>query len=412
MALYRTFTTGVRVCCRPLSISQQHIRHASLNSAIERGFRQASRSKKSYYDHTSSDDRVHDTRGRAQPGGNADDWAERRSKKKHQYSDEEPERVKAHVQPPKAMPHTHPASEFVYGINAVDAALRCGRRKLYRLYIYQAFGELLDAHKIAVRKAALARNVPVKMAFGPWLRLFDQACSGRPHNGCVLEASHLPLLPVKSLYPLFDPKMDCFGVELAPQSREEAAVNGSSNEVPIIRGDRGKTFPVVLLLDGVLDPGNLGAIIRSAYYLGVDAIVFAGRNSAPLSPVAIKSSAGAAENMTFLHVTNEMDFIKRSQDNGWRFYAAEAPGLGAIVDDGQTQVVNQHPSVLMMGNEGTGLSNRIRRLADSTVSIPNTRNPVMGFSSDPARVDSLNVSVAAALLMEKFLHVPMEISQA
>lgn len=429
MSFYRTIAR-IRLC-RQTSVrryDQTPVRYASLNSAIERGLRQTDRSLKTPNRATKlpicdrrdtfndarrgrrweEDDETEETTTSQPPG-------RRRERRRREYTDEEPERVKPHVKTPNSIPHFHPASEFIYGANAVEAALRCSRRKLYRLYIYQAAGEQLNDHKIAMRKIALSKHVSVKMAFGDWYRLFDKASGSRPHNGYILEASRLPVLPAKSFYPLFDPLGDCFGVELGPQSREEMAVNGSNNEIPIVRGSRGnqKRYPVVLLLEGILDPGNLGAIIRSAYYLGVDAVVFAGRNSAPLSPVAIKASAGAAENMTFIRVTNETDFIERSQGNGWRFYAADPPGLRTTSDvHSDIQAVNQSPAVIMLGSEGTGLNNHIKRLADSFVSIPGVRNSIIGVSSDPLQVDSLNVSVAAALLMEKFLHVPVELSPA
>lgn len=402
------------------------IRHASLTSAIGHGIR-----KSRMLESTRARNILnYDRRGR-----NRNDYEDsrpeppsrhpyKRQRNKHSprhiFSDETPERVKEYVMIPPSIPYTTPSSEFLYGANAVEAALRCTRRRLYKLYIYQAAGEELSPQKIALRKLALSKGVQVKMAFGGWDKLLDRATDGRPHNGCVLEASPLPLLPVKSFDSVPDSSVDHFRVELAPQSREEAAVNGTDNQIPILRSHLHKQnrYPVTLLLDGILDPGNLGAIIRSAYYLGIDAIVFAGRNSAPLSPVAIKSSAGAAENMALLDVGNEVEFIKQSKANGWRFYAADAPGPGSTyvgppsTDGGNSNdsPLHQSPSVLMMGSEGTGLSNHIRNQADSIVSIPGARNPGIGAMSDPARIDSLNVSVAAALLMEKFLRVPVELS--
>ncbi|KKK24145.1 hypothetical protein AOCH_003485 [Aspergillus ochraceoroseus] len=315
------------------------------------------------------------------------------------------------------------ASEFIYGTAAVEAALRCTRRQIYKLYIYQAAGEELSTAKAALRKLALSKNIKVKLAFAGWDRLLDKMSAGRPHNGCVLEASPLPRVPVQALKSVqLEDKH--FRLELAPQTREEAVVNGTNDLVainePLIQQRR--RYPVVLLLDGILDPGNLGAIIRSAYYLGVDAVVFAGRNSAPLSPVTIKASAGAAENMILLEVKNEVDFIRRSKANGWRFYAADAPNPGSTyIDLGATSgregdpnpnsFVSQSPSVIMMGSEGSGLSQHVRSQADSIVSIPGARlGTGLGAASDPARVDSLNVSVAAALLMEMFLRLPLGVS--
>lgn len=336
-----------------------------------------------------------------------------------------PERVKDNVKVPDSIPYTSPASEFIYGTGAVEAALRCSRRQLYKLYLYQGAGEELSPVKVALRKLALSKNIGIKLAFAGWDRLLDKMSAGRPHNGCVLEASPLPKLPVRGLHPVHAVTESHFRVELASQTREEAAVNGTDNRIPILH-PRSEThpqqahrFPVALLLDGVVDPGNLGAIIRSAYFLGIDAIILAGRNSAPLSPVTIKASAGAAENMSLLHVKNEVDFIQRSRNNGWRFYAADAPGAGAayidrVSDQNETgggYAITQSPSVLMMGSEGSGLSPHIKSHADAIVSIPGARHSAdLGVESDPARIDSLNVSVAAALLMEMFLRTPLGLS--
>ncbi|KAL4778931.1 Alpha/beta knot methyltransferase [Aspergillus varians] len=348
----------------------------------------------------------------------------------HKATERSPERVKEHVKIPDTIPYTTPASEFIYGTAAVEAALRCSQRQLYKLYLYQAAeDEELNSAKAVLRKLALSKDVKVKMAFAEWDRLLDKMSAGRPHNGCILEASPLPRMPVRALKSV-QPEEDHIQLELAPQTREEASVNGTKDRIPInvSAAQQHKRQPVVLLLDGIVDPGNLGAIIRSAYYLGVDAVVFAGRNSAPLSPITIKASAGAAENMTLLDVKNEVDFIQRSKANGWRFYAADALTSDATYIDptslydrnsstageGERTVdslIGHSPSVIMMGNEGSGLSNHIRTQADSIVSIPGARLiPGHGITSDPARVDSLNVSVAAALLMETFLRVPLGVS--
>ncbi|KAL4979175.1 Alpha/beta knot methyltransferase [Aspergillus desertorum] len=372
-------------------------------------------------------------RGRSSPQyvPTPEDEEKRRSRRieHHKPTEANPERVKQHVLVPSAIPYTTSASEFIYGTTAVEAALRCNKRQLYKLYLYQAAGEEeLSTDKRMLRKLALSKNVKVKLAFGEWNRLLDKMSAGRPHNGCVLEASPLPRTPIKAFKPvqLGDAQ---FRVELAPQTREEAEVNGTNDCIAINASytQQQIRYPVVVLLEGVVDTGNLGSIIRSSYYLGVDAIVFAGRNSAPLSPVTIKASAGAAENMTLLDVQNEVDFIRRSQANGWRFYAADVPKMGATyLEPGSLQppnsaaatgerqpdaLIGQSPSVIMMGYEGSGLSNHIKARADSIVSIPGARLlPGVGAAPDPARVDSLNVSVAAALLMETFLRVPLGVS--
>ncbi|KAJ5172932.1 Alpha/beta knot methyltransferase [Penicillium capsulatum] len=341
----------------------------------------------------------------------------------HRPTDAVPARVKENVKVPDSIPYTTPASEFIYGTSPVLSALRCSRRQIYKLYIYQPFSKPeLGPNQITLRKLALSKNIEVKLVSAGWDRLLDKMSSGWPHQNCVLEVSPLPKLPVMCFKAYSDRTEDRFRVELAPQSREEAMVNGTNDLVEMHRGHRpgNRRYPVALLVDGIVDPGNLGAILRSAYFLGIDAVVFAGRNAAPLSPVTIKASCGAAENMAILHVRNEVDFIKRSKENGWRFYAADAPGAGVTYLDqlppegnssSHGRLAEQSPCVLMMGSEATGLSAHIKSHADAIVSIPGARHSLeLGVESDPARVDSLNVSVAAALLMHTFMQVPLAVS--
>lgn len=159
-----------------------------------------------------------------------------------------------------------------------------------------------------------------------------------------------------------------------------------------------------------LDPGNLGGILRSAYFLGVDAVAISNRNSAPLSPVALKASAGASENLPLVSIARPAAFIEESQENGWKFYAAVAPPKSgnSNPDPPGTRVSKHfstadidpaerdHPCVLMLGGEGEGLRWNLQKKADFTVSID-------GWRAGDGGVDSLNVSVAAGLLSEAFL---------
>ncbi|CRG87581.1 hypothetical protein PISL3812_04600 [Talaromyces islandicus] len=340
------------------------------------------------------------------------------------YTNEFPERVKEHVKVPTSIPYTTAASVFIYGASAVEAALRCSRRKLYVLYIYQAQDEPLTPEQNLIRKMALAQGLKVKMAFAGWDSMLDKMSGGRPHNGFVLEASHLPTLPIAHLEPVTDPTADKFHVKLSPQSEEEAKVNGLSNEIqrPERYEEEAKSrFPLILLVDGIVDPGNMGAIIRSAYYLGVDGIVYAGRNSAPNSAITAKASAGATENMTFFRTSNPQEFVDVSRKNGWRFLAADSPGnvfensnrLESIdrgVGSNTSSPLTEAPTVLMMGNESTGLLQRLKVRADKLVSIPGARfNPMQGIK-DAAGIDSLNVSVAAAMLIEMLTRAPLQIT--
>ncbi|ODH18509.1 hypothetical protein ACO22_06221 [Paracoccidioides brasiliensis] len=357
---------------------------------------------------------------------------------------ERPAHAQGHISitAPKSIPYTTAASEFIYGASAVLAALRCGRRKLYKLYIYETpdnvslrLGRnptrepMLDT----IIKFGLAAGVCVKQVAGNWPKLLDKMSGGRPHNGCILEASQLPKLPVDSLLPVLSPSETHFNASVCHQSSEEAEVNGTSGRIPraayrdensplaenLIMPTR---YPFALFLDGIRDPGNVGAIIRSAYYFGVDAVIVSTRSSAPISAVAIKASAGAAENIPILTTTNPTLFVKSSHTNGWKFFAAEAPAaanasqqtLGTPTEQvlSRREVstkLNEAPCVLMLGSEEQGLPRSIRQQADGAVVIPGaiTASNV----EDRAGVDSLNVSVASALLCEAFLGDPSSNTQ-
>jgi len=344
------------------------------------------------------------------------------------------------------MPYTTPASEFIYGARAVEAALRCHRRRLYKLYIYQPTELALNQSQVSMQKIAITRGVPVKVAIGGWIQLLDSVSNGRPHNGFVLEASQMPQLPITHLEHVENPGADKFRVSLDVQSEEEMAVNGNDNYISRARisdstaignhshptisspspspNETPSRYPLLILLDGIIAPNNVGAIIRSAYYLGVDGIIFAGRNSSPLTSVVTKAAAGAVENTNFFKVRNDHDFVRNSQANGWRFLAADTPssamqsGVHMNATDGNSalgssvrSVLFNAPTVLMFGNESEGLMKRLKTQADGTISIPGARLRDDPTLQDPARVDSLNVSVAAAVLMEMLFRLPLQISE-
>jgi 21S rRNA (GM2251-2'-O)-methyltransferase len=306
---------------------------------------------------------------------------------------------------PLSIPYTTPASEFLYGTSVVEAALssrRVPRRKHYKLYIYKGENrENIDQDE-KLKKLARKNGVEVVQVGGDGLRLLDKMSAGRPHNGYILEASPLPRLPVTSLGQLTE-KDGQYGFEVTidHQSREEAIVNGTSNFTRIHR-DRSGRRPLVLLLDSIVDPGNLGGIIRTASFLGVTAIAISTRNSAPFSPVVLKASAGASENITLFSVNKPSGFIVDSKDAGWKVFAAVAPSkkqdpnmLISISTDDLDDPLSEDPCILMLGSEGEGLRWNLRSKADADLYIEGC-----GHSHN---VDSLNVSVATGILCNSFL---------
>jgi 21S rRNA (GM2251-2'-O)-methyltransferase len=326
---------------------------------------------------------------------------------------------------PLSIPYTTPASEFLYGTSVVEAALRSRReprRKLYKLYVYKGENRESGDGRDAIERLAQKNNVPV-VYHTESPRLLDKMSAGRPHNGYILEASPLPKLPLTSLGSLTN---GGFTVNLDHQSREEAAINGTATFIPLSHSRNGKARnPLVLFLDSILDPGNLGGIIRTASFLGITAIALSTRNSAPLSPIVLKASAGASENVTIFSVNKPAGFITDSKHAGWKVYAAVAPRLSPTqspparrstissassaltpTSDIPTITTNDllfsnplahDPCILMLGNEGEGLRWNLRSKADVELSIAGSGNAQRGG------VDSLNVSVAAGVLCQAFL---------
>lgn len=324
---------------------------------------------------------------------------------------------------PFRLPFTTAASEFLYGHSSVTAALKSNRRWLQKLYIHPRANDELGSTSEIER---LARNtkVSIRHVDDRWLPAMDKVAKDRPHNGLILEASPLPKPPVASLGTI---SLATRSIALNPvphQSPEDVAINGSPNSIAFVSNER---QPLVLFLDSILDPGNLGAIIRSAYFLGVDAVAISVRTCAPITPAAIKASAGAAEAMPILAVPGTADFLDGSLRNGWKVVAAVTPEEGGVSNresarsfgltirrkikgrniqttrfqDSNASSALRHPLIIAVGGEGTGLRGNIQKRAEYFVGIGPARDV------DQVGVDSLNVSVAAALICQHFIAAPL-----
>ncbi|KAI0845999.1 hypothetical protein F5Y00DRAFT_153173 [Daldinia vernicosa] len=302
---------------------------------------------------------------------------------------------------PVRIPRTTAASQFLYGYSVVEAALKETRRQIYNLYVYYGDNSQLDSRIVGLERKASQAGIPIKKVKDTaGLRMMDKMSEGRPHNGFILEASPLPQLPIRSLGPLTEEPATGFTLELAHQTAEEAQVNGTSNFVKCVLPPNRKPF--VLLLEGILDPGNLGAILRSAAFLGVNAVGITKGHTATLTSVAVKASAGASEITQLFSISSILDFLTKSKEAGWVIYAAVAP-TGRLRESKNITLdrldiydpLSSEPTILVVGSEGEGLDKKTRRVADFEISIPNHSGSTM--------VDSLNVSVATAILCSGFL---------
>ena len=188
------------------------------------------------------------------------------------------------------------------------------------------------------------------------------------------------------------------GIVLQIQGEKEAASN-------IIEADNLKSFlksrlhssdkgqskrSIIMILDGITDPHNTGAIIRSCDQFGADLVVIPNRRSATESEIIARSSSGAASWVPLMFVPNLTRTLEILKDEGYWIYGADAGG-DTVKDflTGKAKVSDK--VVIVMGSEGSGMSRIVKENCDKIISIPTC-----------GKLDSLNVSVAAGILLYNF----------
>jgi 23S rRNA (guanosine2251-2'-O)-methyltransferase len=227
---------------------------------------------------------------------------------------------------------------IVYGLNPVIEALRAGRVR--RLRVAQRSDRRID-EALALAKQ---RGIPVDRVDAPSL---DRAARGGVHQGIVGELEASRDYDVSDLV---------------------AAAPGT---------------PLIVVLDGVEDPHNVGAIIRTADAAGAHGIVRQARHAAPLDGVTAKASAGAVAHVRVATVVNVARALEELKEAGvWTV------GLAGDAPDRYDRIDLTLPTAIVVGAEGQGLRRLIRERCDRLVSIP------MAGS-----VESLNVSVAAGVML-------------
>jgi 23S rRNA (guanosine2251-2'-O)-methyltransferase len=168
------------------------------------------------------------------------------------------------------------------------------------------------------------------------------------------------------------------GVALVVKRRPEAAPEDLLARA-VARGEP----PFLLALDGVEDPQNFGSLIRSAEAVGVHGLLIGSKGAAPLSPAAIKASAGAVEHLLVARVDNLADELTALRLRGIRVVGAEA-----VAAQGYREADLRGPLCIVIGAEGRGLSPAVRRRVDLFVRIPMA-----------GKVASLNAAVAGSILL-------------
>jgi 23S rRNA (guanosine2251-2'-O)-methyltransferase len=235
--------------------------------------------------------------------------------------------------------------EILFRRNAVRECLRAGRRRFYQLTISREV-DLAPAQDIL--DTALRLKIPIAEADRKTLNV---ATHGEPHQGVLLEVGPYPYAGLEDI-------------------TDYAAKLGEP--------------PLILLLDLVQDPRNVGALLRTAEAMGVHGIVIQERRGCDITPTVVTTSAGAAEHLRVAQVTNLVDAMQRlKRKDVWLF------GLGLTEDaEPLEQVDLNRPLGLVIGNEGDGLRRLVRNRCDLIV-----RLPMLG------RVESLNAAVAGSIAL-------------
>lgn len=140
---------------------------------------------------------------------------------------------------------------------------------------------------------------------------------------------------------------------------------------------------LILALDQVQDPRNLGAVARSAEVAGAAGLVIPERRSATVTAACCKSSAGAVEHLPIARVRNLADWLSAAKDTGFWIWGADADA-----DQSHSDTDLTGPTVIVMGGEARGLRPRVAETCDGLMSIPQR-----------GKIDSLNVSAAASVLL-------------
>lgn len=226
---------------------------------------------------------------------------------------------------------------FVYGINSVLEALGVTKSSIRRIVVGRGKGGPRIQEIIRLAKS---KGVPV--SFEP-VDALDRKAKGQKHQGVIAEISE---------------------------------VEYSSLEEILARNPK-----LLLLVDGVEDPRNLGAVLRTAEAAGVDGVLLPHRHTCGITPAAVKTSAGAAVHLKVCRIGNVAQTLAQLKKEG--FWTV---GLDTKGEEGFSKLNRDLPLVLVVGGEDRGLRRLVRQNCDFLI-----RLPILG------NVSSLNLSVAAGI---------------
>ena len=236
-------------------------------------------------------------------------------------------------------------AERIIGRNAVMEALRTDREIEKLTVLRQKPGAKAEGSLKKILAKAKDQRIPVEYTDRAGL---DRIAAGGVHQGVIATVSDYEYRTVEDLLQ--------------------------------IAKDRGEA-PFLIILDGLEDPHNLGAIMRTAECAGAHGIIIPQRRSVTVNATVMKTSAGAAEHIGCARVTNIARTIEQLQEQGIWVYGCDMDGTSVYGTD------LKGPAAIVIGNEGRGISRLVRDKCDFIISIPMK-----------GQINSLNASNAAAIV--------------
>ncbi|HER1669594.1 TPA: 23S rRNA (guanosine(2251)-2'-O)-methyltransferase RlmB [Streptococcus pyogenes] len=231
-------------------------------------------------------------------------------------------------------------NDIVYGVHAVTESLQANTGN--KLYIQEDLrGKKVDNIK------SLATQKKVAISWTP-KKTLSQMTDGAVHQGFVLRVSAFAYTDVDEI------------LEIAEQEAN----------------------PLILILDGLTDPHNLGSILRTADATNVCGVIIPKHRSVGVTPVVSKTSTGAVEHIPIARVTNLSQTLVKLKARGFWIFGTDMNGTPSDCWNTNGKLA------LVIGNEGKGISTNIKKQVDEMITIPMN-----------GHVQSLNASVAAAILM-------------
>lgn len=236
---------------------------------------------------------------------------------------------------------------YIYGKNPIEEQLTVRAEKVAKVFVKNTINKALYSD---ISELCHQNRVPIVSVPEEKLKRLSK---GVHHQGFVAELSQIDYLSFFEWLEIHEPASDS----------------------------------VVLLLDGIEDPHNLGAILRSAAAAGMSAIIVPTQNQAPVNATVMKTSAGTAGRIPVIRSHNSTQALKDLKLAGFKIYALS-------MDEGHDlwNTSLEGPAAFIIGNEGSGISKAMIKQADQTLSIPMMNN-----------VESLNASVSSALISYEWL---------